>query len=197
MKSLLSITLLLMANICLAQTEKFSADAETFYKDAMKTIYPAYKTRIGEEARKMKQRTPNKDSLVIAITPKNPNWSILGSMSGQDIEALAFLVLMQSAKSAQEDLKAIMTAVKSINKNKEAVRNHNTASSSGNQPGAADNTKKKSREQEIRDSLYTPQQQMEMQRLEGYHDQTARVLNEFIKKIKPNRAAIIRRLKTK
>lgn len=39
----------------------------------------------------------------------------LGSMGSADVEAIAFLVLMQAAKSAQEDLKAIMDQVKSIN----------------------------------------------------------------------------------
>lgn len=39
-------------------------------------------------------------------------WAHLGSLSGQDIEAIAFLVLMQAAKETQEDLKAIMAKVK-------------------------------------------------------------------------------------
>ncbi len=43
-------------------------------------------------------------------------------MPAGDIEAMAFLVLMQAAKSAQEDLKAIMDAVKDINNAKEKLR---------------------------------------------------------------------------
>lgn len=43
-------------------------------------------------------------------------------MNGQDIEALAFLVMMQAAKSAQEDLKAIMAKVKAINVQKAKQR---------------------------------------------------------------------------
>lgn len=50
------------------------------------------------------------------------NWAVLGSMPAGDIEAMAFLVLMQAAKSAQEDLKAIMDAVKDINNAKEKLR---------------------------------------------------------------------------
>ena len=46
----------------------------------------------------------------------------LGAMDDQDIEAIAFLVLMQAAKSAQEDLKAIMNHVKEINKQKQKLR---------------------------------------------------------------------------
>jgi hypothetical protein len=50
------------------------------------------------------------------------NWAVLGSMNGADIEAMAFLVLMQAAKSAQEDLKAIMDPVKATNEAKEKLR---------------------------------------------------------------------------
>ena len=41
---------------------------------------------------------------------------------GTDIEALAFLTLMDAAKSAQEDLKQIMAEVKAINRAKQALR---------------------------------------------------------------------------
>jgi hypothetical protein len=39
----------------------------------------------------------------------------LMQLENADIEALAFVVLMQAAKSAQEDLEAIMESVKAIN----------------------------------------------------------------------------------
>jgi hypothetical protein len=44
------------------------------------------------------------------------------SLAGADIEAVAFLVLIEAAKAAQEDLKAIMDGVKAINKQKEGWR---------------------------------------------------------------------------
>ncbi|WP_199553601.1 hypothetical protein [Sandaracinobacteroides hominis] len=50
------------------------------------------------------------------------SWAVLGSMPDGDIEALAFLVLMQASKSAQEDLKAIMAGVKAINARKAKLR---------------------------------------------------------------------------
>ena len=46
----------------------------------------------------------------------------LGTLDGQDIEALAFIVMMEAAKSAQEDLKAIMAQVKAINNAKQRHR---------------------------------------------------------------------------
>jgi putative addiction module CopG family antidote len=42
-----------------------------------------------------------------------------------DVMALAFIVMMEAAKSAQEDLKAIMDGVKLINKEKEGWRTVN------------------------------------------------------------------------
>lgn len=45
-----------------------------------------------------------------------------GAAGDEDIMAVAFLVLMDSAKSAQEDLKAIMAGVKAINAAKRALR---------------------------------------------------------------------------
>jgi hypothetical protein len=51
-----------------------------------------------------------------------------------DIEALSFLVLMEAARSAQEDLKAIMEGVKAINKEKAGWRRPDT----GKQPSGFD-----------------------------------------------------------
>ena len=53
----------------------------------------------------------------------NPNmYSTLGELAGGDIEALAFIVLMEAVKSAQEDLNAIMAQVEEINKAKAKQR---------------------------------------------------------------------------
>ena len=55
----------------------------------------------------------------------------LGSMQGQDIEALAFLVLMQASKSAQEDLKSIMDGVKQMNSARSRLREECSENVSG------------------------------------------------------------------
>lgn len=59
---------------------------------------------------------------------------LLGDMNSADIEALAFLVLMEAAKSARDDLRSIMDKVKEINeakdrlgKSREALRTAATA----------------------------------------------------------------------
>jgi hypothetical protein len=45
---------------------------------------------------------------------KDAATAVLGSRSAADIEAMAFVIMMQAAKSAREDLEAIMGAVKAI-----------------------------------------------------------------------------------
>ena len=50
------------------------------------------------------------------------NFDVVGDVSGGDIMALAFLVMMDAAKSAQEDLREIMASVKGINAAKSRLR---------------------------------------------------------------------------
>jgi len=51
----------------------------------------------------------------------------LGKLNDADVSALAFLVMMEAQKSAREDLKAIMSGVKSINDAKAALRQAQSA----------------------------------------------------------------------
>jgi Arc/MetJ-type ribon-helix-helix transcriptional regulator len=51
-----------------------------------------------------------------------PTFAALGAISDVDIEAMAFIVLMQAAQSAREDLKVIMAEVKAINAAKAWLR---------------------------------------------------------------------------
>ena len=55
-------------------------------------------------------------------TSLRPDFAVLGSMDGSDITALVCIVMMEAAKSAQEDLRAIMESVKLINAAKSAQR---------------------------------------------------------------------------
>lgn len=60
-----------------------------------------------------------------AITDGTTNAAIIstfGNLNGADIEALAFIVLMDAAQSAQQDLATVMNSVQEINKQKEALR---------------------------------------------------------------------------
>jgi len=53
---------------------------------------------------------------------KEKVYPILGSMDGNDIEAMALLVMMEAAKSAAEDLKEIMKEIKAKNAAKQKLR---------------------------------------------------------------------------
>ena len=52
----------------------------------------------------------------------NPTTRAIRVGPGDDIEAIAFLVLMQASKSAREDLKAIIEQVKKLNQEKSKLR---------------------------------------------------------------------------
>jgi Arc/MetJ-type ribon-helix-helix transcriptional regulator len=84
-------------------------DAGDFVRDAIRKFYQ-FDPSIGDYRKKSDTGLPDLD------------WNILGNLNGGDIEAIAFLVLMQASKSAQEDLKAIMAQVKAINNAKAALR---------------------------------------------------------------------------
>ena len=60
-----------------------------------------------------------------------------GNLNDADIDALMFLVMMEAAKSAQEDLKSIMDGVKAINDAK--ASNRRTARTNAARPRAAIN----------------------------------------------------------
>jgi putative addiction module CopG family antidote len=49
-------------------------------------------------------------------------WQVLEDLDGTDIEEVAFQVLMEAAKSANEDLQSIMAHVKAINAAKSSLR---------------------------------------------------------------------------
>ncbi|MCA1814993.1 MAG: hypothetical protein LC746_01045 [Acidobacteria bacterium] len=59
---------------------------------------------------------------VSSVKNDQTNYAVLGNLDGVDIEAVAFIVMMEATKSAQDDLKSIMQGVKDINKEKEKQR---------------------------------------------------------------------------
>jgi hypothetical protein len=59
----------------------------------------------------------------IAVSNNGPEYKNLGNLADGDVMAIAFVVMMEATKSAQEDLKSIMDGVKAINKEKEGEEN--------------------------------------------------------------------------
>jgi len=121
MKILLSFlfcSLLFIPFTATAQNEP-SPEAEAFYKKAMAEINAKHVRWIKSTASEANQKSLTDEE----IHARASSYGLLGGMNGQDIQAIAFLVLMQASKSAQEDLKAIMAKVKSINEQKAKLRN--------------------------------------------------------------------------
>ena len=58
----------------------------------------------------------------VALAAAHAYGPTLGAMGDADIEALAFLVMMEAAKSSQDDLKSIMAEVKAVNTAKSKQR---------------------------------------------------------------------------
>lgn len=87
------------------------------------------KEAVMENAAKLKPFLPdlirksqnNPDKLLEGIREKVDPHN-LGSLADGDIMAMAFIVMMEAAKSAREDLKSIMDEVKNINAAKEKLR---------------------------------------------------------------------------
>jgi hypothetical protein len=113
-------------------------------------IVPAVPTKLVQRGAKIPARTVtaqaklNNASITFLVSSVNDTPArdlsaharqlVLSSFPGQipssadgDIEALAFIVLMQATKDMDEDLKEIMTSVKEINKERENLRKQQSA----------------------------------------------------------------------
>lgn len=111
------VILLLISPLSKAQRQP-TAEEESLFTKLMSGINPKHVQWVKTTARETNERKLTPED----VKMKTQSYAVLGSMNGQDIEALAFLVMMQAAKSAQEDLKAIMAKVKSINEQKAKQR---------------------------------------------------------------------------
>lgn len=106
--SCLSVT----AQVCVPE------QAEIFWSKAMNEINPNHTRWIRSVAADIRSgKTTVEEVQGLATT-----YAQLGKLGDADITALAFLVMMEAAKSAREDLKAIMEGIKAMNKQKQALR---------------------------------------------------------------------------
>lgn len=108
---------LFISSVTIAQPVP-TAEEEAFFTKLMSGINSKHVQWVKNTARETNEKKLSPED----IKAKTQAYAVLGSMNGQDIEALAFLVMMQAAKSAQEDLKAIMAKVKAINVQKAKQR---------------------------------------------------------------------------
>lgn len=116
-------------------TPVFPAGSEKLFNESMKLISARHAIWIKNTAQKVNEKKLTDEDVKAEAT----SWAVLGSLPGADIEALAFLVLMQAAKSSQEDLKTIMAKVKAIN-NAKAQQRKNLAEAQELQAAASNKT---------------------------------------------------------
>jgi hypothetical protein len=84
-------------------------------KQRISEIAPAFSARV-------RQLPPTADFHALAVAEVRSGFQGLGNLANQDVEALAFLVMMQATKDAQSDLKNIMDGVKKANEQKQSQR---------------------------------------------------------------------------
>jgi hypothetical protein len=75
-----------------------------------------------KDAWKAVRETETKFRMRLGRQKRVGGWGVLAGQPEGDIEAIAFLVLLEASKSARSDLKGIMDQVKSINEKKKKLR---------------------------------------------------------------------------
>lgn len=105
MKNLLPFLFCLFSFCTIAQIKTvMPPEANTFYLKAMANIKPQIKNIIEKNANGLKGKTINTDSLSKALI-KN---EFLKNASPQDIEAIGVLIMVQTSRNADADLKDIV-----------------------------------------------------------------------------------------
>jgi len=120
MRALIAVAaVVLMAGDAQAQgTPAITPEMTTMETKLLTKVGPQTRTWIKQEAAKQRAATG-----VPVISAES--WKTLSpsaSLTNADIEALMFLVLMESAKSSKEDLKSTMADVKAANAQKSSMR---------------------------------------------------------------------------
>ncbi|HEV2830618.1 MAG TPA: hypothetical protein VGW31_01445 [Hanamia sp.] len=115
---------LLLLFFCSVSTFGFSQvnmvmppEANLFYTNAMKSIKPEIKSLVETEAKKLKGRNINADSLSNVLKKV----SVLKRFNQGEIEAVTILIMVQVSKNADVDLKNLVMSVrKNPNQNSSA-----------------------------------------------------------------------------
>ncbi len=108
---------LFLAVTTLAQQEP-SPEAKALHAKMMSQINKRHVAWIKKTAKETHDNKLGTDE----VNSKAKAYGALNKLGNADIEALAFLVMMEASRSANEDLKAIMENVKNINEQKQKLR---------------------------------------------------------------------------
>ena len=116
MKNILPLFLLFFTNHIFAQVNSvMPSQANAFYENAMPVIKPEIKNIIEKNANKLRGRRINIDSLVKELHKSEH----LKFGTESDLEAIAVLILVQTSKYADADLKNIVISLNHTNSKKE------------------------------------------------------------------------------
>jgi hypothetical protein len=85
-------------------------------------LKPVLRQRLQPAIREVLRSAGRREKADLAAIARQHVVGIVGTMPDADTMALAFIVIMEAAKSAREDLKAIMDGVKAINEAKARCR---------------------------------------------------------------------------
>lgn len=111
------------------------AGAEATAARLLQRVGPQTRNWIRQEAAREHAAGTASESTARRAVASNPS---LGGLPGGDVEALVFLVLMETAKSAQEDQKAMMEQMKKVNEAKAALRQRTQQMKRSNAQAAGD-----------------------------------------------------------
>jgi len=98
-------------------------DSNPLYTRLRGGLQPSVRQWVTEQARRQAQQ-PDRTALESAIHSRFKN---LGDMEGADIAALAFIVMMEAAQGAHDDLKALAEKMEALNQKKQELRDRQSA----------------------------------------------------------------------
>ena len=106
-----------MANVSLVNPRPiYAPGAETRQAKLIGKIGPRSRDWIVQEGRKIANLSANQQAVAIADIKG------VGGVASTDIDALCFLVMMEAAKDASDDLRALTNQIDETNKQKQALR---------------------------------------------------------------------------
>jgi hypothetical protein len=126
-KCVIRARLLMLAAVMALLAAQATSAAETQIPEQAKAIHvrliaalkPAVREWVSQEAKKVSKDPKTSEAAIKADIQSRFAGQ---SLAGADVEALAFIVLMEASQDAQNDLKSIMDGVKSANERKAALR---------------------------------------------------------------------------
>ncbi len=156
-------------------------------------LSPTARIKLSQAERTFAQRSTSSNSNV-GLEAQNAVSAQFPGVSGADIEALAFIVLMNASKSSEDDLKSIMDGVKAINAQKDALR---SMMNEVNKQKAANANAAHTKYQSQLDSLnnISEMTSMRLQMAMDRRDKFIETLSNIFKKIESTSDAIIQNMK--